>query len=401
VIAGKSARREIAQLRCYGPRSEEKKDPKMDIRQGSSIFARTFAAVLAAAFLASQGSPAGAAKLTLHTNQDMIEELLAPNDLDVSNPNSVFEAVFDALASKVTVYPTESYYYFTFPYKGIIYAGNIRFDAWDQFDGKVHFAYFPEYAYWRKPTDPLYKKLGPDDGVEVKKIDKFHYTIAFKGKTVEFELPDLSKIKPAPGQVRDDETYIGPIWDESGVQFFLVFNKTAKTFLYLLNDNPKMDQYQPSSISPALTIGMRTSFAFIKDKFADRQILMGDFFGNTQLNNYYDGPFDQLPDNFVEGDALLDALLQIEPEMKGHVDRYGSQPSGEERFAITTYKFYGEPDELKPIVDCADKETDPAKYYACFNAKQGDEEGGPEHGKPGEAGKPQDAKPQTSEPAKQ
>ena len=26
-------------------------------------------------------------------------------------------------------------------------------DAWDQFDGKVHFAYFPEYAYWEKPLE--------------------------------------------------------------------------------------------------------------------------------------------------------------------------------------------------------------------------------------------------------
>ncbi len=365
----------------------------MNIVQGSSVLARSFAIVLAGALLAPQIIPANAAKLKLHTDQEMIEELLAPNELDVSNPDAVFAAVFDALASKVTVYPTESYYYFTFPYKGIIYAGNLRFDAWDQFDGKVHFAYYPEYAYWRKPLDPVYKKFGPSDGVQVKQIDKFHYTIAFKGKTVAFELPDLSKVKPAPGQVRDDETYIGPVWDESGIQFFLVFNKTAKTFLYILNDNPKLDQYEPSQISPALTIGMRTSFAFIKDKFADRQILMGDFFGHTQLNDYFDGPFDQLPDNYVEGDALLDALLQIEPGLKGKVDRYGSQPSGEEQFAITTYKFYGEVEELKPIADCAEKETDPAKYYSCFNAKQGDEEPAAEPGKPGESGKPETATP--------
>jgi hypothetical protein len=348
----------------------------MNILQGSSVIARWLAVGLAIAFLIPRAALAEEAKLKLHTDQETIEELMAPFELDVANPNAVFAAVFDALPAKVTVYPTESYYYFSFPYKSIIYAGNIRFDAWDQFDGKVHFAYFPEYAYWRKPLDPTYKKLGPDDGVEVKQVDKFHYTIAFKGKTVAFEIPDLSKVKPAPGMLRDDETYIGPVWDESGVQFFLVFNKAAKTFLYLLNDNPKMDQYKPSEQLPssAVTIGMRTSFVFYKDKLADRQILMGDFFGNTELNNYFDGPFDQLPDNYVEGDALLDALLQIDPSMKGKVDRYGSNPNGEVRYAITTYKFYSEPRDLQPIVECADKETDPAKYYACFNAKQGDED---------------------------
>lgn len=360
-----------------GRRAEDlRKTLKMKMLRPSKALLGRFAPFVAAAFLASQLAPdATAAKLKLHTDQEMIEELMAETDLDIASPNAVFEAVFDALPAKVTVYPTESYYYFTFPYKSIIYAGNIRFDAWDQFDGKVHFAYFPEYAYWRKPLDPTYKKLGPDDGVQVKQIDKFHYTIAYKGKTVEFDIPDMSQVKPAPGMVRDDETYLGPVWDESGVRFFLVFNKTAKTFLYLLNDTPKMDQYQPSDLSPAVTIGMRTSFVFYKDKLADRQILMGDFFGNTELNNYFDGPFDQLPDNYIEGDALLEALLQIDPSMKGKVDRYGSDPSGEVRFAITTYKYYSDPSDLKPIVDCAAKETEPAQYYSCFNVKPEGEEG--------------------------
>ena len=318
-----------------------------------------------------------AAKLKLHTDQQMIEELLDASDLDIANPNAVFEAVFDALPPKVTVYPTESYYYFTFPYKSIIYAGNLKFDAWDQFDGKVHFAYFPEYAYWRKPLYPLHKKLGPDDGVQVSQVDRFHYKIAFKSKTVDFEIPDLSSVKPGPGVMREDETYLGPIWDESGVQFFLLYNKAAKAFLYLLNDNPKMDQYEPSEFSPDVTVGMRTSFAFYKDKTVDRQILIGAFAGNTQLNNYFDGPFDQLPDNYIQGDALIDALLSIDPSMKGKVDRYGSDPSGEVRFAITTYKYYGDVGDLKPIADCASKETDPAKYYACFNVKQEDEDDAP------------------------
>jgi hypothetical protein len=330
--------------------------------------------VYAASIILLQPS-AEAGQLKLHTNQQMIEELLEPNDLDIKNPNAVFEAVFDALASKVVVYPTESYYYFTFPFKGIVYAGNIRFDAWDQFDGKVHFAYFPEYSYWRKPLDPVYKKLGPDDGLKITQVNKFLYKITYKGKTVDFELPDLSNVKPAPNMLRPDEVYIGPSWDESGVQFFLIFNKTAKTFLYLLNDNPKMDQYDASSLSPAVTVGIRTSFVFYKDKLVDRQILMGDFVGNTMLNNYFDGPFDQLPDNYVQGNTLLDAILEIEPGMKGEkADRYGADPTGEFRYGITSYKYYGELAELKPIVECATTNNDPAIYYKCFDATKANEE---------------------------
>lgn len=326
--------------------------------------------------------PAAAAQLKLQTGEQMIEELLAPGDLDITNPDAVFKSVFEALPAKVTVYPTESYYYFKFPFQGIIYAGNLRFDPWDQFDGKVHFAYFPDYAYWRKPLDPLYKKLGPDDGVAVTQASKFHYKIAFNGKTVDFEIPDLTNVKPAPGMMRVDETYLGPIWDESGVQFFLLFNKSAKTFLYLLNDTPKMDQYAPSHFSPDVSIGMRTSFAFYKDKMADRQILIGAFAGNSELNNYFDGPFDQLPDNYIEGDALVDAILSIDPSMKGKVDRYGSDPSGEVRYGIMTYKYYADVEDLKPIVECASKETDPARHYACFDVKQDSEDSGPAEGEP-------------------
>ncbi len=349
---------------------------KMKALRSPTVPGRTLAAYAAIAMLSMLlPGVAPAAQLKLHTNQQMIEELLEKNDLDIKNPNAVFEAVFDALPAKVTVYPTESYYYFTFPLNGVNYAGNIRFDAWDQFDGKVHFAYFVEYTYWSKPLDPVYKKMGPDDGVQVAQVNKFLYKISFKGKTVEFALPDLSNVKPAPGMLRADEVYIGPSWDESGVQFFLIFNKTAKTFLYLLNDTPKMDRYAPTSVSPAVTLGDRTSFALYKDKLMDRQILMGDFIGNTMLNNYFDGPFDQLPDNYVLGNTLLDAILQVEPGMKNEkVDRYGADPTGEFRYGITSYRYYGKIADLKPIIGCADENTDPAKYYKCFDATRENEQ---------------------------
>ena len=109
--------------------------------------------------------------------------------------------------------------------------------------------------------------------------------------------------------LRDGEVYLGPSWDVFGVQFFLVFNKPAKAFLYLLNRSPKVDQYQPSSLSNAVTVGNRTSFVFYKDKLLDRQILIGDFVGHTMINDYFDGPFDQLPDNYVQGTAMLDAIF--------------------------------------------------------------------------------------------
>jgi len=373
----------------------------MNALRSLKALGRPFSVYAAAAVFSALLPCAGtAAPLKLHTNQEMIDDLLRPNDLDIKNPDAVFEAVFEQLAPKVTVYPTESYYYFTFQLNGINYAGNIRFDAADQFDGKVHFAYANEYAYWRKPLDPVYKKMGPDDGVKVEQTSKFLYKIAFKGKTVEFELPDLSNVKPAPGMLRDDEIYLGPSWDESGVQFFLIYNKTAKAFLYLLSEAPKVDLYEPSSLSPAVTVGNRTSFVFYKDKLLDRKILMGDFIGHTMLNDYFDGPFDQLPDNYVQGNALLDAILEVEPGLKGEkADRYGADPTGEFRYGITSYKYYAHIGDLKPIVDCAEKNSDPAVYYKCFDATKSNEEEEQKGNPDFLSQKPAEAKPDEPAPA--
>ena len=62
--------------------------------------------------------------------------------------------------------------------------------------------------------------MGPADGVNIAQVNKFLYKITFKDKTVEFSIPDLSNVKPDPGMLRDDEVYLGPSWDESGVQFY-------------------------------------------------------------------------------------------------------------------------------------------------------------------------------------
>ena len=159
------------------------------------------------------------------------------------------------------------------------------------------------------------------------------------------------------------------------MQFFLVFNKTAKAFLYLLNETPKVDRYEPSSVSRAVTVGNRTSFAFYKDKLLNRQILIGDFIGHTMLNDYFDGPFDQLPDNYVQGTAMLDAILEVDPGLrKENPDRYGADQTGEFRYGITSYKYYAHVNDLKPIVECAEKNSDPAVYYKCFNSTKTNEE---------------------------
>ncbi len=308
----------------------------------------------------------------LKTEQEYLEELTRDTKLDINDPLAVFDFVMSSLPERVKIYPTENYFYFTFMHKGVTYAGNIRLDASDRDQGYVNFAYFEEYAYWRQPDEPIYRHLNATDGVTVEKLDKFSYRVSFRGKSVIFDLNDLSNVKPPEGMLNPNEDYLGPIYDESGIQFYLVFNKDLKVFHYILNESgPVPEVFDQSKVSDRIIVGRRTSFAFYKDKKRDRKILIGVFEGNTQLNNYFDGPFDQLPDNFQEGDALRKAILTILPEYEGKLDRWGSLPDGSERYAITPYMYYASVDDLAYFDKCVnDKNRPEDQYYACFSVEQ-------------------------------
>ena len=110
----------------------------------------------------------------------------------------------------------------------------------------------------------------------------------------------LRKIaKPPEDVLRAGERYLGPVFDESGIRFFLGFNPDLKQFSYILDETVAVaDELIETRVSPSLTVGRRTGFAFVKDRYAPRHILVGVYAGNIASNNYLDGPFDQLPDAF-------------------------------------------------------------------------------------------------------
>ena len=115
-----------------------------------------------------------------------------------------------------------------------------------------------------------------------------------------------------------------------------------------------------------ILVGKRTGFAFYKDHQLNRKILIGAFEGNMRANNYFDGPFDQLPDNFIEGEALRDAILAVRQQLKGEIDRFGGAPDGSIRFMIGPYMPYRELSDLGPIDACARKKLKRPDYYRCF-----------------------------------
>lgn len=121
-------------------------------------------------------------------------KLLETSGTDIKNPN----AVFKALPSNVTVYPTASYYHFAFPYNGII-ARNLCSMPGTSSMANPDFAYFPEYASWSKPLDPFLQKAGSARWGSTHPNQRVPLQDRFQGKATSFDIPDPSNVQPAFG----------------------------------------------------------------------------------------------------------------------------------------------------------------------------------------------------------
>lgn len=313
-----------------------------------------------------------AASNGVYLNQTYLESALNERAFDIDDVMETFEHVFNALPDQVMVYPTENYFYFQFGYRGLIYAGNMRLDIKDRDQGVVHFAYFNQFEDWNAELSTEYRALNAGDGVTVSKIADLVYNVVFGGKTVQFTLNDLSNVRPPAEVLGDSEIFLGPVFDESGIQFYLLFNKTEKYFSFILNEEtPSAERFVPyDEDRPAVQVGMRTGFAFFRDPYRDRKILIGVYEGNVLNNNYFDGPFDQLPDNFLVGAELRDAILVLYPSLDGEIDRFGNFADQQGRVLVNPYINYSYLSELDTFLDCGEKSDTEIALYRCLQLQQ-------------------------------
>lgn len=323
----------------------------------------SFCAAALALLLAAPATFAGTLP-TITTNQSYIEEI-GGTGLDLGDPRAVFGHILAQLPDEVTVYPTENYYYFSFFQDGVRYAGNIRLAIDLRDKGLVAFNFFREASAWQEDSTDSYREFGEKDGVRVGKVSDLVYRISAEGKSVTFKLNDLSAVKPTA--LAEGETFLGPVFDESGLRFFLIFDETRKLFRYVLDETtPVPDELMRTDELPHISLGRRTGFAFFDDPLIGRKILVGVFDANSRVNNAFDGPFDQLPDNFVKGDALRRAILLARPDADPKMDRLGNRPGGEERELINSYKHYDKASALGPFETCAENAS-PDWTYRCLD----------------------------------
>jgi hypothetical protein len=334
-------------------------------KQHSGQLVRCAAAIAVMALGAGVTAASNAAP-ALHTNEAEITELHQPATLAIDDPLAVFAFVLGQLPERVQVFPTENYYYFRFVHQGTVYSGNILLAVAERDHGRISFAYGELPWDWSRDPKVHHMLLGDAQGVGVEKVGPLDYRVSFRGKNVIFALNDLKDHKPPPDLLNSSERLIGPIFDESGIRFFLVFNQRLKVFHYLLDETvPVADQFYPAKFSDRILIGKRTGFAFYQD--GNRKILIGVRERDSRLNTYFDGPFDQLPLNFIEGEALRDAIVAAVPQAKGQIDRLGKFINRSGRFLIHPYLLYRDEQDLAVFVRClTDRRVRPAERPACL-----------------------------------
>lgn len=292
----------------------------------------------------------------VYTGDNDVTDALRAGSLAIDDPLAVLSFVLASLQVRVQIYPTENYFYFRFLHNGVPYTGNIRLSAADRDDSKLHFSYGVQPTDWNSDPPVKYTVLDASKNVTVRKLAPFEYRVAYGDKAVIFVLNDLSQAKPPPGLIRADETFIGPVFDESAVRFFLVFNAKARVFHYLLDESAAVpDKLVSLKSNDRILVGQRTGFAFYRDD--NRKILIGVNERNSRLNTAFDGPFDQLPEDFIDGETLREAIVAAAPEIKGKVDRLGYLSDGSGRFLINPYRLYR-------------TEADLALFHACVTNKR-------------------------------
>jgi hypothetical protein len=326
------------------------------------------AASLASALVSSTAAAQTPERPHVYTNEQYIDDLTRPLTLPLDNPKAMLAFILESISGEVKVYPTENYYYFNFHHRGTRYAGNIRLDAKDRDEGKLHFAYFVELTEWVKDDAINYKVFSKDDGVIVERIEPLRYRVTLGGRSVVFQLNDLSNVVPPKTALGPDDQYLGPVFDESGIRFFLIFNRKLKIFHYVLDETvPVADELFPAHFTNRILIGRRTGFAFYDEHRLKRKILIGVYEANSSVNNAFDGPFDQLPDNFIKGDELRDAIIAADPSQAGRIDRHGGSEDGASRYLIGPYIYYRDEQELMAFHECATNKQLPSDlYWACF-----------------------------------
>jgi hypothetical protein len=295
---------------------------------------------------------------------------LRDDRLDLRNPAAVFGAVWERLPAAVRVEPTENYYYWQLAAGGRMLHGNLRLAVGGRERGELAIAYGEPLEFLddagRSDRFAVSKTLTAADGVVVNVRDAFTIDVLHGGRTVVFHLNQLAQEPPPGFPQAPGESFRQRVQDESGLRFLLLYQTTGRYFLWVLDEtDPPPEHFR--ELAPDVVIGRRTGFVFWKQEaLGGRHVLASVRRASLQRNDYHDGPFDQLADNFVKGDGLRPFLEEAMPWLRGRVDPWGNILDGPtpRRVALTVHGTHDRPDEALALITEARRQHDPLAHLS-------------------------------------
>jgi hypothetical protein len=301
-------------------------------------------------------------------NQKFVEGLSTDGGVDVTDVDSVFRYLFGRFPDEVIVYPSENYFYFILNIDGRQFWGNMRLPAGRRENGVLSFAYFEFIDFPSVPGQGLSRaKYYTDaDGLIITEIDPLTWDVRFRGKTVRFHLHPLRTDPPESFALGPDEQFVERTFDESGYQFFLMFNKKKNYFFWVLNEEETVpDTFE--DLTDDTILGVRSGFGFWVDAAHDnRKILAAIRSISVTRNDYYDGPFDQLADNYVDVNKISEFMARAYPGLAGRIDKYGYHTDTDRgtRVAISAYGSYFTKADVINLIERAKLQEDPIWFLS-------------------------------------
>lgn len=300
-------------------------------------------------------------------NQTLTEGLYH-EALDLEEVDDVFWHIFSRLPDEVMVYPSENYFYFILNVQGRQIWGNMRLPAGRRERGVLSFAYFEFIEFSSVPSRGLSraKYYTKGDGLRIEEIDALTWNVIYGEKEVVFNLHPLIQDPPNLFPLDEDEVFVQRTFDESGFQFFLIFNTARNYFLWVLNE----EEFVPDTIDDLgdnILAGKRSGFAFwVDEAHGNRKILASIRRISVTRNDYFDGPFDQLADNYVDVTNVKKYMIMANPALEERIDKYGYYTDTERplRVAISAYGTYYTIADLRAFIDRAMKADDPYQYIS-------------------------------------
>jgi hypothetical protein len=284
---------------------------------------------------------------------NVCEALQAPSveGFDCTDRRQVVRHVLRNCRNHPVVYPSERYFYFKFYHGHRLISGNLRFC--DCEDGVVHFGYFdehdPSFVLYGSIRSGLNGTVAYDDGKKTVKLE-------YSGIQRTFKL-DRSWTNGSGLKKTRDEQLVSGVLDESGYSFWLVFNEIDRRLYYVLNEARLPEKFSEIKLSgTSFFVGRQSRFIFFEDKDNKRKILVGVSSKNIASNNYFDGPFDQVPP-----DLHIKSILElVYPYIKGNggIDEHGNfLGMSHSRVAISPYNKY---ESTTQFLEFAARGLDPA-----------------------------------------